>query len=276
MKPRLRPWGCLLLVFFLFFSGVAIAEAKDKKGKKTGRTKTVTNRLGMQFVLIHPGKFIMGDAPRSECETCSAAADETPRHPVSITKPYYIGKYEVTQAQWLKLMKHNPSRFKGKNRPVEYVSWNNVQLFILALNRREKTDSYRLPTEAEWEFAARGGTTTSYPFGDDPRKLGKYAWYSVNAGAKTHPVGKRKPNTRGLYDMFGNVFEWCDDWYARDYYSKWVDKDPKGPREGSVKVRRGGFWGSHARFCRSSARSWFSPDNRSSNIGFRLVKEYRK
>ena len=146
--------------------------------------------------------------------------DEKPMHEVRISKPFYLGKYEVTQGQWQAVMGNNPSRFKGDpNRPVEQVAWEDVQAFMRKLNAIEGGTTYRLPTEAEWEYAARAGTTTAYSFGDDPRLLGEYAWYSENAKGKTHPVGQKKSNAWGLHDMHGNVWEWVQDWYSKPYPS---------------------------------------------------------
>lgn len=234
--------------------------------------KTIKNSIEIEFVLIPSGQFIMGEATREECTVCKASADETPRHPVTIKHSFYMSRHEVTQWQWVSVMKENPSRFRGKNRPVDTVSWYDVQLFIEELNTMEKKGSYRLPTEAEWEYAARAGTKTAYSYGDEPRKLAHYAWHGVNSGGKTHNVGGLKPNPWGLYDMNGNVFEWCSDWYRSDYYKRSPQIDPKGPISGSHKVRRGGSMDKSARRCRSSARAPFFPDQRSGNTGFRLVK----
>jgi len=234
---------------------------------------TFTNSIGIDFLPVAPGEFIMGEATREECDTCNAAADETPRHPVTISKSFLIGRFEVTQKQWLAVMDQNPSKFKGPNRPVENVSWQNVRLFIYALNTREKTDKYRLPTEAEWEYAARAGTNEAYYFGDNPNALGKHAWHVINSGGKTRPVGIKDPNPWGVYDIYGNVFEWCQDWYGKGYYAKSPSVDPYGPSSGRAKVRRGGGWSSSPRICRSSDRDSFPPDTPSSNTGFRLLME---
>jgi formylglycine-generating enzyme required for sulfatase activity len=236
--------------------------------------QTYTNSIGIEFILIPAGSFIMGEALRTECNTCNAAPDETPRRKVLITKPFYIGRYEVTQLQWLAVMDSNPSHFKGDMRPVESVSWNNVQLFIHALNVREKTTAYRLPTEAEWEYAARAGSVTAYSYGEDASELADYGWYVMNSKLKTHPIGQLAPNPWGLCDMHGNVYEWCRDLYLADYYSGAPVKDPTGPAAGDGKrVRRGGYWGSSARILRSSDRDSLSPEIAAGNTGFRLVKE---
>src|SRR5262249_32428411 len=156
----------------------------------------------------------------------------------TISQPFYLGKYAVTQEQWEKVMGTNPSYFTGdSNRPVEQVSWEDVQYFIWRLTAKEDGASYRLPTEAEWEYACRDGSTASYCFGDDPSELGEYAWYKENAGGQPHPVGRLKPNAWGLYDMHGNVFEWVQDWYGE--YAPESVTDPRGPTLGSSRVVRG-------------------------------------
>ncbi len=230
--------------------------------------KTFKNSIGMEFLLIPAGSFMMGATRHFE----NADIDELPRHKVTITKPFYIGKYEVTQEQWVKVMGANPSRFKGRRRPVENVSWHDVQKFIEKLNKMEKTDKYRLPTEAEWEYAARAGEPGSYCFGDMVADLPLYAWFYHNSNAQTHDVGLLKPNRWGLYDMHGNVWEWCQDWYSFDYYSKSPEKDPQGPESGVLKVERGGGWDALPDACRSAYRHGFFPFKGNSALGFRLVK----
>jgi formylglycine-generating enzyme required for sulfatase activity len=228
--------------------------------------KTYTNSLGMEFILIPAGEFMMG-AVRQDKE---AGNDEKPQHKVRITKPFYIGKYPVTQGDWEKLMGNNPSRFKAKRAPVESVSWNDCQEFIRKINQNK---TYRLPTEAEWEYSARGGSTGSsiYTYGNDPNKLGEYAWYSENSGDTTHPVGQKKPNSFGLYDIIGNIFEWCGDLYDKDYYKNSSSADPKGADKGENRVLRGGSWGNDASNSRLSGRNSYNPDYRFNFIGFRLV-----
>ncbi len=181
------------------------------------------NSIGMEFVLIPPGSFQMGCS--SESEDC--ASDEKPRHEVEISQAFLLGKYEVTQAQWEAVMGNNPSWFEGAKYPVENVSWNDVQEFIAKLLEKEGVQ-YRLPTEAEWEYAARAGSRTAYCFGDDKNQLRNYAWYDREDGM--HPVGKKMPNAWGLYDMHGNVWEWVQDWYGG--YSDGFERDPEGPRAG--------------------------------------------
>ena len=222
-----------------------------------------TNSIGMKFKLIPAGSFMMGSEEDS---------DEQPVHQVTITNSFYLGIYEVTQAQWVVVMGSNPSYLTDDSRPVEQVSWYDVQDFIAQLNDLEGTDKYRLPTEAEWEYACRAGSTTAYCFGDDESQLTQYAWYRRNAFAPTHPVGQKLPNAWGLYDMPGNVWEWCADWYGSNYYSSSPGVDPQGPGSGSDRVMRGGSWLSGAGACRSAYRYWNVPDYRDSSFGFRLAR----
>jgi len=162
-----------------------------------------------KYRIIPSGSFKMGGDKKLE----QAEDHETPRHLVKINKVFFMGKYEVTQAQWSEMMNNNPSEFKDDIRPVERVSWNDVQAFIQKLNIKEETNKYRLPTEAEWECAARAGSESSYCFGSDINTLSLHAWYRKNSKDETHPVGQLKPNAWGLYDMHGNVHEWCQDWF---------------------------------------------------------------
>ena len=199
--------------------------------------------------------------------------DERPVHHVTISESFYLSKYEVTQKQWYEVMEDNPSHFKGDDLPVENVSWHDVQEFIKRLNKKETTDKYRLPSEAEWEYAARAGTTTRYSFGDDDSKLGEYAWYSENSGDKTHPVGKKGANPWGLYDMHGNVWEWVQD--------KWHDTYDDAPADGNVwvdgvsvsQVFRGGSWFGPSGSCRLARRADGGPSDLDLDLGFRLIQE---
>ncbi len=216
-----------------------------------------------EMVSLPGGEFAMGSEDYS---------DEQPPHRVRVS-PFSIGKYPVTQAQWKAVMgeSNNPSRFQGDDLPVEKVSWDDVQEFLEKLG-----NGFRLPTEAEWEYAARGGTTTAYSFGDDASQLGEYAWFSDNSQGKTHPVGKKRPNPFGLYDMHGNGWEWCSDWYSSGYYGECEKQgtviDPQGPKSGSNRVFRGGGWSNIAVVCRSAYRYFDSPGDRSDHLGFRLVR----
>ncbi|MEA1947516.1 MAG: formylglycine-generating enzyme family protein [Thermodesulfobacteriota bacterium] len=230
-------------------------------------TETITNSIGMELVLIPAGSFRMGGDKKLE----QAEDHETPRHIVKISKTFYMGKYEVTQSQWSEIMNNNPSEFKDDIRPVERVSWNDVQEFIHKLNNKEETNKYRLPTEAEWEYAARADTESAYCFSSDIKVLSQYAWYRINSAGKTHPIGQLKPNAWGLYDVHGNVHEWCQDWFDRNYYSQSPSNSPLGPSSGLAKVSRGGDWGNEDWYCRSASRSLSSPDRRSNRLGFRLV-----
>ena len=223
---------------------------------------TRRNSIGMELVRIPAGEFMMGSD--------SDRPDEKPLHQVVISKPFYLGKYEVTQAQWQEIMGANPSHFKGDpNRPVERVSWTMVQEFISKLNAREGHSLYRLPTEAEWEYAARAGSTTKYYFGDDDALLGQYAWYNKNDKGATHPVGQLKPNAWGLYDMMGNVWEWVQDW--RGPYIAGQQVDPQGPPTGNARGYRGGGWGYPHIRCRVAFRSYDSPNYVYGTHGFRLA-----
>jgi formylglycine-generating enzyme required for sulfatase activity len=194
--------------------------------------------------------------------------DHEVQHRVTLTKGFWLGVYPVTQAEWQAVMKNNPSHFKGDNRPVEQVSWVDCQEFCAALSKREGK-TYRLPTEAEWEYACRAGTTTAYCFGDDPAKLGEYAEFGGNSDNKTHPVGQKKANAWGLYDMHGNVWQWCQDWYGA--YPQSDQVDPQGPAQGSYRVFRGGCWSDAPRGCRSAYRDSVWPESREDRRGCRLA-----
>jgi len=219
----------------------------------------------MEFVSIPAGKFTMGcSAGDSQC-----SGDENPRHEVMISRSFELGKFEVTQGQWVKVMGSNPSRFTGDDRlPVENVSWNDAQAFIAKLNALNDGYRYRLPTEAEWEYAARGGTA-----GSQDGNLDAIAWYDSNSGSKTHPVGQKQANGYDLYDMLGNVWEWCSDWYGENYYGSSPAADSKGPSSGQYRVLRGGSWGVNSWGARVSGRVGSGPDGRSSGVGFRVCRE---
>ncbi|MDR1241174.1 MAG: formylglycine-generating enzyme family protein [Deltaproteobacteria bacterium] len=227
-----------------------------------------TNSIGMEFVLIPAGSFMMGTDKNVE----DAADNETPQHRVYISKPFYLGKHEVTQAQWETIMGDNPSRFQGRSNPVEQVSWDDAQEFVRRLNQREGHARFRLPTEAEWEYAARAETTTAYSFGDGTDNLGRYAWYGDNSSGKPHPVGQKEPNAWGLYDIHGNVWEWVQDRFGERYYAISPASDPGGPSDGPpLHVFRGGSWHNPAKFCRSADRNYYTPYFRSELLGFRLA-----
>jgi formylglycine-generating enzyme required for sulfatase activity len=224
---------------------------------------TFCNSIGMEFILIHAGEFRMGAS--------DGADDEKPVHRVRITRPFYLAKYPTTQAQWEAVIESNPSRFPGDpNRPVETVSWDDAQNFLQRLSAKEGK-SYRLPTEAEWEYAARAGTTTAYCFGDDVSLLREYGWYTENSGGRTRAVGQLEANVWGLHDMHGNVWEWVQDWYADNYYQQSGIIDPKGAEEGKYRVVRGGSWRDDARYLRVSARGRNEPGYRLDTLGFRCA-----
>ena len=230
-------------------------------------TVSLSDGAAMEFVWIEPGTFLMG-SPSSESGRYD---NEGPQHRVTISKGFWLGKYETTQAQWKSVMGNNPSKYRGENHPVEQISWDDVQQFIRKLNQAEGESRYRLPTEAEWEYACRSGTTSRWSFGDDESQLSDYAWYGGNnSPSGTKEVGRKLPNPWGLYDMHGNVYEWCQDWFGN--YSSKNQTDPTGPASGSDRVGRGGNFGNLARNVRSADRDYFSPDYRYSYIGARLLR----
>jgi formylglycine-generating enzyme required for sulfatase activity len=223
------------------------------------------NSVGMEFILVPPGKFEMGSPNRE----WNRDKDER-HHKVMISKPFYIQSTEVTQAQWRAVMGDNPSYFDSCDRcPVERVSWDDCQEFILRLNQMERTIKYRLPTEAEWEYACRAGSVTRFSFGDDDSRLSEYGWNINNSGGQTHPVGRKEPNAWGLYDMHGNVWEWCQDWYRK--YRPFRATDPQGPSQGSNRVYRGGGWNDPSWDCRSAERGSV-PIQMNHTLGFRLAR----
>lgn len=244
-----------------------------------------TNSIGISFVRIPAGSFMMGAGDDDR----EAGAAEKPRHRVTITRPFYLARHEVTLAQWEAVMGSSPytaqrsnpyydlpgmaERLRKPSNPAT-VSWNDAQDFIRRLNEREGHDRYRLPTEAEWEYAARAGTTTAYSFGNDARQLGRYAWYGEDfASGATHPVGQKLPNPWGLYDVHGNVWEWVQDWYSEAYYANSPASDPPGPATGTSRTVRGGSWHVTSGSWRSSFRKPYAPDYRGISIGFRLLLE---
>jgi formylglycine-generating enzyme required for sulfatase activity len=224
----------------------------------------------LEMVLIPAGEFLIG-SPDSDK---NASVGEKPQHRVRITKPFYLGKYLVTQEQWGAVTGSNPSRFKGPKNPVENVSWDDCQQFFDKLNAKSGPGGgkFQLPTEAQWEYACRAGSTTRYCFGDEESGLDEYAWYDANSDHKTHPVGEKKQNAWGLYDIHGNVFEWCQDWYDKGYDANSPTDDPTGPATGSGRVSRGGGWYDTARYCRSASRRRLTPGNRYFNLGFRVSR----
>ncbi|KKG14767.1 hypothetical protein EO98_00160 [Methanosarcina sp. 2.H.T.1A.6] len=240
---------------------------------KSGYSETpatfASSSTGMEFVLIPPGEFDMG----SPSEEKDRSDSESPVHKVKIKNPFYMGKSSVTQRQWKNIMGTNPSHFKGEARPVEMVSWNDVQEFVKKLNATESTDKYRLPSEAEWEYACRAGTQTGYSFGDDESKLNDYAWYAENSGRKTHSICRKQPNSWGLYDMHGNVWEWVQDKWHENYKDSPFDGNSWEDEDCFDRVSRGGSWYCGAESCRSAGRFKREAESRFGNLGFRLLME---
>ncbi len=295
-RVKKSEWILVFGVLVFFVSGV---EAQE-----------YTNSIGMKFVSIPAGSFYMGscktgglnkkekqsfkDRPLKDfCPSGSGADryandDEMPQHRVKISKSFQLGKYEVTLGQFKKFivgagrddlltddfMKYNRH---GDNAAVCWVSWNDAQAFVRWLNKKEEGKHYRLPTEAEWEYAARAGTNTLYFWGNNADSAGDYAWSDKNAynvGATyPHAVGQKKPNSWGLYDMAGNVWECCQDWYGENYYRNSPVVDPSGPPSGRYRVDRGGSWDLHAGFLRSAGRCYYPPSDRIDNLGFRILRQ---
>jgi formylglycine-generating enzyme required for sulfatase activity len=230
--------------------------------------KTLTETVkGVTFEMVNVegGTFMMG-CTSEQGQDCSD--NENPVHQVTISS-YYIGKFEVTQSLWQAVMGSNPSNFKGSNLPVENVSWDDIQTFIRKLNSLTG-HTYRLPTEAEWEYAARGGNKSNGYTYSGSNNLDQVAWYSDNSGSTTHSVGTKQPNELGIYDMSGNVWEWCQDWYGA--YTSGSQTNPTGASSSSIRVLRGGSWYSNARSCRVSRRGSDDPGGRYINDGFRLFR----
>lgn len=248
------------------------SQSKPTKGGTVKRVTTkasysngtlTVNGIKYNMVWVEGGTFRMGATSEQGSD---AYSDEKPVHSVTLSS-YYIGKTEVTQALWKAVMGSNPSEFKGDNRPVESVSWDDCQAFIRKLNALTG-QNFRLPTEAEWEFACRGGNNSRGYKYSGSNYIDNVAWHWDNSGKKTHPVATKSPNELGIYDMSGNVREWCSDW--KGDYSSGAQTNPKGPYDGSYRVNRGGSWGSDAGYCRSSDRGLNSPGYRSYYLGLRL------
>ena len=216
-----------------------------------------------RMINVYGGTFTMG----ASSEMTNPYDDEKPTHQVTLSS-YYIGETEVTQALWKAVMGYNPSEFEGDNLPVEQVSWDDCQEFIRKLNAATGR-RFRLLTEAEWEFAARGGNQSRRTQYSGSSNIDDVAWYDGNSGNSTHPVKTKRPNELGLYDMSGNVCEWCQDWYSS--YTSYSQTNPTGPNNGSLRVFRDGSWYDLARLCRSSVRNYWAPGYRYNFLGFRLA-----
>ena len=266
MKTKL---GLLLLMLL-----IAVWCEDSNHGQQP--VKSISNTIGMKFNKIPAGTFMMG-APEGETDR----RDDEYQHKVTITKAFYIQTTEVTQGQWKAVMGTEPWKGKsyvkeGPDYAASYVSWDDAVAYCKKLSEKEGK-TYRLPTEAEWEYACRAGTETRWSFGDDEKDLGDHAWYDENASAinekYAQQVAQKKPNRFGLYDMHGNVWEWCHDFYGGDNYNQPIVKDPSGPAQGSARVLRGGSWRNDSRYARSAFRGRFVAYSRLNLNGFRLVRE---
>jgi formylglycine-generating enzyme required for sulfatase activity len=272
--------------------------AAGGEGHSVGTPFTISNSIGMKLVLIPAGEFLMGSPGEGH-------SGEQPQHPVRIGRSFYLGAYEVTQRQFLTEMGYNPSWFSSdgggasrlsgrstERHPIENVSWLEAVAFCNKLSENEGLKpfylvdgetprvidwagpGYRLPTQAEWEYACRGGSRTQYSYGDEAAGLGRYAWYLQNAGGRSHPVGEKAPNGFGLFDMHGNVWEWCWDWSDEGYYAHSPREDPAGPEVGTLRVTRGGSWkaGAGPQNCRSASFAGGAPGYRIDDLGFRVAR----
>ena len=258
------PAGCHRIVWDVLSEREKLAGANICFKVEVNSGRFMVNGVSFEMVRVEGGTFRMGATAELEDE---ADSDETPVHSVTLSC-YYIGKTEVTQVLWQAVMGSNPSSFKGADLPVECVSWEDCQKFIQKLNSLTGRN-FRLPTEAEWEFACRGGNNSRGYKYSGSNNLGSVAWYDDNSGSQTHPVATKAPNELGIYDMSGNVWEWCGDWYAN--YTSNSQTNPKGPQSGSDRVDRGGCWGNFVRFCRSSDRCYDDPTYRDYFLGLRLA-----
>jgi eukaryotic-like serine/threonine-protein kinase len=253
-RPKENAMKRMSVVVVLALCMLALCSCESSKIGDSPKELTLYpgNKVTMKLALIPAGKFMMGSP-----ETENGRVDsEGPHREVTISKRFYMGVYEVTQDQYEAVIGNNPSRFKDVENPVERVSWNDAVEFCKKLSAKTGK-KVRLPTEAQWEYACRAGTNTRFGFGDKDADLGNYAWYSANSGDKTHPVGQKKPNAWGLYDMHGNAWEWCSDW--------------TGAASDTYRVLRGGSWLNLPRFCRSAVRIRDTPVGRCYDIGFRVA-----
>ncbi len=233
--------------------------------------------LGITFVWVPAGSFYMGTTKSpSELATIyggspSLYTSEYPQHLVTISKGFWMSQTEITQKQWTDIMGYNPSNNKGDTLPVDNLSWNDCQKFIESINKLG-VGTFRLPTEAEWEYACRAGSSFEFCFGDNPTELNNYGWHIFNSNYQTQPVKQKRPNAWGLHDMHGNVWEWCQDWYDAKYYQYSPVFDPTGPAEGTYKVLRGGTCLRTSARCRSAFRSWNAPDLTMPDQGLRICR----
>ncbi len=273
--------GSAFYVALQAYDGVVVSGYSNIQHFIIDMSSTFSNSFGQTFILLPAGTFTMGspsDEPGRD------GRDEGPQHQVTLTQPFYMQTTEVTQAQWEAVMENNPSTFSGcPTCPVEHVSWDDVQSYITQMNLRGE-GTYSLPTEAQWEYAVRAESTTAFYNGgitsytdmgecNYDANLDAIGWYCYNSGGETQPAAQKTPNAWGLYDMSGNVYEWCQDWYSSSYYTSSAVTDPTGPSSGSYRVARGGYWNGSAGKCRSAYRSLYVPDARYINLGFRLLRQ---
>ncbi|MBT4482400.1 MAG: formylglycine-generating enzyme family protein [Candidatus Latescibacteria bacterium] len=252
---------CLLLsVFIAVFISATVSYAEIKIFEKREIAKKLKYATGIEFAVIPAGSFRMGSN--------NGDNDEKPVHTVTLDA-FLMSVTEITQAQYGAVMGENSSHFSGDNRPVDNVTWHNAIDFCRKLSQSTGY-IFRLPREAEWEYACRAGTTTNYYTGDSKDAMSRAGWWDGNSNEMTHAVGQKEPNAWGLYDMHGNVWEWCNDWFDSDYYSSSPDINPTGPDSGSRRVLRGGCWHHYFIHCRSAYRSLSNPDD-SYRVGFRVV-----
>lgn len=265
-------FGIIALVVVFFVVAKVVQQNTGSQATRTSGPASDKNRqilsLGMELVYVAPGSFQMGSN--------DGISIEKPVHTVQISRGYWIGKHEITQQEYESIMGDNPSEFQGARNPVEKVSWNDCVSFCKKLTDQERRAGrlpegyeYRLPTEAEWEYAARGGSSGRSTKYAGSNSIGDIAWYGDNSGKKTHPVGQKQANELGLYDMSGNVYEWCHDWNGD--YSSGSQTDPTGPGTGSDRVSRGGSWYYDASYCRVAGRDYYPPTSTPTNVGFRVV-----
>ena len=259
-----------------------LPNAVDQETMPSLARKTDWEKLAGQWVWVEPGSFLMG-SPDSEP---GREPDESPQHKVVISKGFYMGKFPLTIGQWEEIMGVRDEKYLSKNTlsktsPAVFISWNDLQEFLYRINQVDERINYRLPSEAEWEYSCRAGTDTMWSFGEDRHALGDYAWYidSESDAENQHAweVGLKKPNAWGLHDMHGNIWEWCNDVYDHDYYSKSPVKDPLGPKSDSLlpRIARGGYFRYFTRHSRSASRNARNPGERHRVIGARLIKELK-
>ncbi|MFN0087046.1 MAG: formylglycine-generating enzyme family protein [Blastocatellia bacterium] len=280
------------------FAAFLVCIAACQSLEATTRRDAIQSLIAKEnFARIAPGEFLMGSPPGRSGDWAESERQESPQHRVSITCEFEIGRYEVTQRQWEGVMSLNPSAFKGAHLPVTNVSWRDVQAFLGRLRMLDARYSYRLPTEAEWEYACRAESDGHFSGEEPPAKnktpagsskalapeeeermtsnLRRMAWYEANSLNRPHAVGQLQANGWGLFDIHGNVWEWVQDWHDINYYRWGPAEDPQGPASGQSKVQRGGGWQSPAKQCRAAARGFLLPVERNNLTGFRLVRVRR-